>query len=174
VVKRVAAVLEQQWSALNKNNERTVAFVSFSTQMLEAMHDALLKKLQKAVEAVDFILILGPSNKDIATLASIPKGWVPDFDKDEIKWLKHNDWMDGVWYSPKVIKDFPTQITEINYERDQDLFVGISVYQQKRENFMKSVRDSWLNVPENFPVCDSDQKKTSAVVRSFIFEIDSQ
>lgn len=173
-VKRVAAVLEQQWSSLNKKNERTVAFVSFSTQMLEAMHDALSKKLGKAVEFVDFILILGPSNRDTAILASIPKGWVPDFDKDEIKWLKHTDWIDGVWYSPRVIKDFPTKIFEINRERDQDLFVGISVYQQKRKDFMKSVRDSWLKVPGNFPVCDSGQRKAPALVRSFIFDIDSQ
>lgn len=176
VVEPVAMQLTKQAENLMKYSG-SVAFVSFSSQMLEAMYSSLDRELKKTV---DFILILGPSNGIVAWLVSIPKGWVPDFDKDEIKWLKKTKWLDGVWYSPRAIKNLPNQISEINCQRiknDKDtkcLFLGISVYQQKREDFMKSVRESWLNAQDNFSPCDYGKKKAPAVVRSFIFDIDSQ
>jgi glycerophosphoryl diester phosphodiesterase len=169
-VKPVAAVVKK-WSMDIKNNEDTIAFVSFSTQMLEAIYTALPPKLR---EVVDFILILGPSNWGTAIIASIPKGWIPDFDQDVIKWLKQEQWVDGVWYSPRVIKNLPTQICEINSEREKNLFVGISTYQQGRDDFMKSVRESWSKPSENFPYCGFSKNEASIAVRSFIFDIDSQ
>jgi hypothetical protein len=169
-VKPVAAVVEKRSVDL-KNNERSIAFVSFSTQMLEAIYTALSDMIR---EVVDFILILGPSNRATAIIASIPKGWIPHFGQDVIKWLKREQWVNGVWYSPRIIKNLPTIICAINRERSQKLFVGVSTYQQGREDFMKSVRESWLDMPGNFTACGSGRNKASVVVRSFIFDIDSQ
>jgi hypothetical protein len=175
VAKRIAAVLKH-WSEDIKKNCCPVAFVSFSTQMLEAMHDALSDELLH--ESVDFILILGPSSQIKAKIASLFKGWVPKFDKNVNDWLVQKDWLVGVWYSPGAIKDLPIKICNINKQREgkfwRRLFVGISVYQQKQEDFMEIVRNSWKQAKAKAPTCGSGESIEPAVVKSFIFDIDRQ
>ena len=175
----VAGVFKERSDAL-KTHRGSVAVVSFSTQMLKAIHDALLK--DKLDDTMDYILILGPTNRALAIFASILKGWVPKFDKEEEDWMKSTRWLTGVWYSPEGIEHLPEQIANINRERERKplnvdnpcLFVGISTYQQNWKAFQKSVRESWSKTPKDSPACGLNKKKAPAIVRSFIFDIDSQ
>ena len=175
VTNGVAEVLKERSDAL-KAHKGAVAVGSFSTQMLRAIYTALLN--DKLHDTIDYILILGPTNRISAIIGSIFKGWIPKFGKEETEWLVRTPWLVGIWYSPKVINDLPTQIAKINRRRNllksQCLFVGISTYQQHWEDFQKSVRESWSNIPNNLPTCGLNKKKTPAIVRSFIFDIDSQ
>ncbi len=164
IAKKLASDLEKHRNYIQSGN-RPIAFISFSTQLLDTVHDNLPKELRSNI---DFILILSPSSRFKAWIAS-RRGWVPTFGEAAKHWMTDRAWLTGVWYSPRATNGFPDLISEINLARvssgHRRLSVGVSAYLQGSNNFIKGMRANWSH-PRKIDA--------PALVQTIIYDIDSR
>jgi len=171
----VAAALVSHGEVLG-SDWRSIVLVSFSTQMLEAVYEALPTALRTRI---DYLLIVGSASRLLSTVAS-RKGWVAPFSDKQRHWMVKTPWLTGVWYSPRAMRDFPRLIADVNVQRVDAtlpcLDVGISVYLQQVNKFLRDMERTWKDELDQatLPTCGPQQQHTPAIVRSLIFDIDSR
>lgn len=176
---RIGEAIARVIEGVPSEARKTIAFISFWPRMLDVVHQSLAQKGAN-VEMHDYVLILGPSSKTWAKLASGEKGNVPPFDQPKKKWLESTPWVTGVWASPSKFasRTLGTDMASINFTRQKAntscLRVGVSSYQSNPEKFVEQFRQAW-SVPKEIalPTCGKEGKKAPAIVESIIYDIDT-